>query len=323
MQFVCSLLSPSFATQTFFSSLHFSGLKFPDRKNNGFVSEHPRASFCPHFEGDQPWDFFGRNDAKAEIPVLWPPHAKIWLIGKDSDAGRDWGQEEKVTTEDEMAGWRHWLHGRESEWTPGVGDGQGGLVCCDSWGLKELDTTERLIWSDLNSQQFWSVHRALRQWKVQWLRNADTGNRRPGSRKDCPLPAWRVHVNESTGTRSHAAEEMSLKRVFSGDFSEASSNTREWEQRAGFEPVGGCCLTTDCSRICCKSLAIRASQVAQWVRICLQMQEMQVRFLQTGRSPRRGKGDPLQYSCLGNPMGRAALRATVHGVAKSQTQLSD
>jgi len=102
-----------------------------------------------HSEGDQPWDFFGRNDAKAETPVLWPPHAKSWLIGKDSGAGRDWGQEEKGTTEDEMAGWHHWLNGRESEWTPGVGDGQGGLACCNSWGRKELDRTERLIWSDL------------------------------------------------------------------------------------------------------------------------------------------------------------------------------
>ena len=68
-----------------------------------------------HSEEDQPWDFFGRNDAKAESPVLWPPHAKSWLIGKDSDAGRDWGQEEKGTTEDEMAGWHHWLDGCESE----------------------------------------------------------------------------------------------------------------------------------------------------------------------------------------------------------------
>ena len=68
-----------------------------------------------HSEGDQPWDFFGRNDAKAETPVLWPPYEKSWLIGKDSDAGRDWGQEEKGTTEDEMAGWHHWLDGRESE----------------------------------------------------------------------------------------------------------------------------------------------------------------------------------------------------------------
>ena len=64
-----------------------------------------------HSEGDQPWDFFGRNDAKAEAPVLWPPHAKSRLIGKDSDAGRDWGQEEKGTTEDEMAGWHHGLNG--------------------------------------------------------------------------------------------------------------------------------------------------------------------------------------------------------------------
>ena len=62
---------------------------------------------------DQPWDFFGRNDAKAETPVLWPPHAKSWLIGKDCDAGRDWGQEEKGTTEDEMAGWYHQLDGHE------------------------------------------------------------------------------------------------------------------------------------------------------------------------------------------------------------------
>ena len=75
--------------------------------------------------------------ASESFPVLWPPHAKSWLIGKDSDAGRDWGQEEKVTTEDEMAGWHHQLYGHEFEWTPGVGDGQGGLACCDSWGHKE------------------------------------------------------------------------------------------------------------------------------------------------------------------------------------------
>ena len=95
------------------------------------------------------WDFFGRNDAKAETPVLWPPHAKSWLIGKDSDAGRDWEQEEKGMTEDEMAGWHHWLNGHESEWTLGYGDGQGGLACCDSWGHKESDMTERLNWTEL------------------------------------------------------------------------------------------------------------------------------------------------------------------------------
>ena len=100
-------------------------------------------------EGDQPWDFFGGNDAEAETPVLWPPHAKSWLIGKDSDAGRDRRQEEKGTTEDEMAGWHHWLDGSESEWTSGDGDGQGGLACCNSWGHKESDMTEQLNWTEL------------------------------------------------------------------------------------------------------------------------------------------------------------------------------
>ena len=103
-----------------------------------------------HSERDQPWDYFGRNDAKAETPVLWPPHVKSWLIEKDPDAGRDWGQEKKGMTEDEMAGWHHWLDGRESEWTPGDGDGQGGLVYCVSWGRKELDMTERLNWTEVN-----------------------------------------------------------------------------------------------------------------------------------------------------------------------------
>ena len=105
-----------------------------------------------HSEGDQPWDIFGRNGAKAETPVFWPPHVKSWLIGKDSDAGRDWGQEEKVMTEDETAGWYHWLDGHESWWTPGVGEGQGGLACCDSCGPKESDMTEWLIWSDLKGK---------------------------------------------------------------------------------------------------------------------------------------------------------------------------
>ena len=97
-----------------------------------------------HSEGDHPWDFFEGTDAKAETPVLWPPHEKSWLIGKDSDAERDWEQEEKGTTKDGMAGWHHQLNGHEFGLTPGVGDGQGDLACCDSWGRKELDTTEWL-----------------------------------------------------------------------------------------------------------------------------------------------------------------------------------
>ena len=114
-----------------------------------FESPLNRKEIQPvHSKGDWSWVYFGRNDAKAETPVLWPPHVKDWLIGKDSDAGRDWGKEEKGTIEDEMAGWHHWFDGCESEWTPGVGDGQGGLVRCNSWGHKESDTTEQLNWTE-------------------------------------------------------------------------------------------------------------------------------------------------------------------------------
>ena len=102
-----------------------------------------------HSEEDQSWVFIGRTDAEAETLILWPRHTNSWLIGKDPDAGRDWGQEEKGMTEDEIAGWHHRLDGRESEWTPGVGDGQGGLVCCNSWGHKESDTTEHLNCTEL------------------------------------------------------------------------------------------------------------------------------------------------------------------------------
>ena len=91
-----------------------------------------------------------KTDADAETPILWPPHVKSWLTGKDPDAGRDWGKEEKMTTEDEMVGWHHRLDGHEFEWSPGVGDGWGGLVCCNTWGCKELDTTKRLKWTELN-----------------------------------------------------------------------------------------------------------------------------------------------------------------------------
>ena len=103
-----------------------------------------------NYKGNQPWIFIGRTDAEAETPVLWPPHAKSWLIGKDPDAGRDWGQEEKGTTEDEMAGWHHRLNGHEFEWILGVGDGQGGLACCNSWDRKESDTTEQLHFTSLH-----------------------------------------------------------------------------------------------------------------------------------------------------------------------------
>ena len=106
-----------------------------------------------HPKGDQSWLFIGKTDVEAETPILWPPDAKSWLIGKDPDVGKDWGQEEKGMTEGEMAGWHHHLDGCEFEWTPGDCDRQGGLACCSSWDHKELDTTEWLNWTELNSTE--------------------------------------------------------------------------------------------------------------------------------------------------------------------------
>ena len=101
-----------------------------------------------HPKGNQSWIFIGRTESEAETPIFWPPDAKNWLIGKDPDAGKDWGQEEKGTTEDEIAGWHHRLNGHEFGWTLRVGDGQGGLACCGSWGCQESDMTERLNWTE-------------------------------------------------------------------------------------------------------------------------------------------------------------------------------
>ena len=101
-----------------------------------------------HPKGNQSYLFIGRTDVEAETPILWSPAVKSWLIWKDPDAGRDWRQEEKGKTEDGIVGWHHWLNGHGFEWTPGVGDGQGGLACCSSWGRKESDTTKRLDWTD-------------------------------------------------------------------------------------------------------------------------------------------------------------------------------
>ena len=99
-----------------------------------------------HRKGNRSWIFIGRTDAEAETPKLWLPDAKKWLIWKDPDARKDWRQEKKGMTEDEMVGWHHWLDGHEFEYSLGVGDGQGGLVCCSPRGRKESDTTEQVNW---------------------------------------------------------------------------------------------------------------------------------------------------------------------------------
>ena len=103
-----------------------------------------------HPKGNQFWVFIDGTDAEAEPPILWPPDAKSWLIWKNFDAGKDWGQEEKGMTEDEMVGWHHRLNGHGFGWTLGFGDGQGGLACSSSWGHRETDTTERLNWTNIS-----------------------------------------------------------------------------------------------------------------------------------------------------------------------------
>ena len=105
-------------------------------------------------KGNQSWIYIGRTDVEAETPILWPRDTKNWLTGKDPDAGKDWRQDEKGTTEDEMVGWYRQLDGHEFEQTPGVGDGQGGLVCCSPWGCEGLDTTEWLNWTESRERKW-------------------------------------------------------------------------------------------------------------------------------------------------------------------------
>ena len=128
-----------------------------------------------HPKGNQSWVFIGGTDAESETPILWPPDAQSWLIGKDPDAGKDWGQEEKGMTEDEMVEWHHQHNGHGFWWTPGVGDGQGGLVCCGSQRLKESETTEQLNWILYTVDNFFHViSRSCSQRNslaVQWLKH--------------------------------------------------------------------------------------------------------------------------------------------------------
>ena len=101
-----------------------------------------------HPKGNQSWIFIGRTDAEAETPILWPSDSKNWLIWKGPNAGKDWRQQEKGMTEDEMAGWHHWLDRHEFEQAVEVDDGQGSLACCSPWSCKEWNTTEQLNWND-------------------------------------------------------------------------------------------------------------------------------------------------------------------------------
>ena len=125
--------------------------------------------------------FIGRTDVEAETPVLDPPDVKSWLTWKDSDAGKDWGQEEKRTTENEMVGWHHWLNGHGFGWTPGVGDGQGGLACCDSWGRRVgYDRVTELNWTDgISAWIIWGYlgYSDCKWWKIRLFTNGKACDR--------------------------------------------------------------------------------------------------------------------------------------------------
>ena len=122
-----------------------------------------------HPKRDQSWVFIGRTGVETETPILWPPDVKNWFTGKDPDAEKDWRQEEKRMTEDEMVGWHHWLKGNEFEQAPGVDDGQGSMLCCSPWGHKESDTTK---WLNSNVKFESACHVSdIQKHKGIWLRS--------------------------------------------------------------------------------------------------------------------------------------------------------
>ena len=134
-------------------------------------------------KGNQSWIFIGRTDAEAESPIIWPPDVKNWLTGKDPYGWKDWRQEEKGVTEDEMVGWHHGLNLHEFEEALGVGEGQGSLVCCSPWGHKELDMTERVNWTQFGLGKCFeassqSNHRDTHHWllhKIHFLSHVTIG----------------------------------------------------------------------------------------------------------------------------------------------------
>ena len=153
-----------------------------------------------HPKGDQSWIFIGRMDVEAETPILWSPDVKNWLLGKDPNSGKDWRQEEKGITEDEMVGWHHRLHGHESEQAPGAGGGQESLVCCSPWGHKESDTTERLNWTELNeAKTMWSLFKGMRNTTDLMQPPPQTWIINPTTSASLLKPPWFGHHPASPG----------------------------------------------------------------------------------------------------------------------------
>ena len=165
-------------------------------------------------KGNQSWIFIGRTDAEAETPLLWPTDVKNWHIGKDPDAGKDWRWEEKGMTEDELVGWHHWFDGHEFEQVPGVGDGQGSLVCCSPWGQKELDMTEWLNWTEMMTAVIIFIDSLFCKNSSCWLLVLDNNT---NTKDTSPLPlcseAYRRLYNFSSLTIETLQNSWNLKNL--------------------------------------------------------------------------------------------------------------
>ena len=178
-----------------------------------------------HPKGNQSWIFTGRTDVEAETSILWPPDAKSWLVEKDPDAVKEWRQEEKGPTNDELVGWHHQLHGHGFGWTPGDGDGQEGLACYSPWGCKESDMTERLNWTE---NQTWFQ-------KLSWIWQHKKSHRPPNMAAPTFMPEWlQISCKEVAVSVSHHAgegESSDTQSTTSGDESKGLTVGDNWKEK--------------------------------------------------------------------------------------------